>query len=362
LAGGAELKNTFCLTSGQQAFLSHHIGDMENFETLQAFEDGVIHFQRLFRVEPQAFAYDLHPNYLATRYIQKRAQEESLPAIGVQHHHAHVAACMAEHGFTGDRPVIGVSFDGTGYGEDGAIWGGEILIADYAGFERAYHLSYVPMPGGDKAIKEPWRMALAWLDAAGIEWDESLPAIKYPTNRSNPTQELTKVVRHQIKSGVNSPPTSSIGRLFDAVSSLAGIRHTANYEGQAAIEMEAIVDPNERGVYPLLLTGNQIDAAPLIREVVNDLHAGLNKTIIAARFHNSLAQMVMDVCWQLRLSHGLSEVILSGGVWQNMILLIQCVDLLRKQGFDVFLHQEVPVNDGGIAIGQAAVAAWKLEN
>ena len=362
LAGGAELKNTFCLTRGQQAFLSHHIGDLENFETLQAFEDGIVHFQRLFRLKPRAFAYDLHPNYLASRYIQKRAHEESLPAFGVQHHHAHIAACMAEHGFTGDRPVIGVSFDGTGYGDDGAIWGGEILIADYNGFERAFHLSYVPLPGGDKAIKEPWRMALAWLDAAGIEWDESLPAINYPSTRSNPSQELTKVVRHQIKSGVNSPPTSSIGRLFDAVSSLAGIRHTVNYEGQAAMEMESIVDPHERGIYPLILNRDQLDATPLIREVVRDLHAGRNKAIIAARFHNGLAQMVVDACCQLRLSRGISEVMLSGGVWQNMTLLVQSVDLLRKQGFDVFLHQEVPANDGGIAIGQAAVAAWKLEN
>ena len=362
LAGGAELKNTFCLTNGQQAFLSHHVGDLENFETLQAFEDGIVHFQRLFRIEPQAFAYDLHPNYLASRYIQKRAQEESLPAFGVQHHHAHVAACMAENGFGGDRPVIGVSFDGAGYGEDGAIWGGEILIANYDGFERPFHLSYVPLPGGDKAIKEPWRMALAWLDAAGIEWDESLPAINDPTTRSNPSQELTQVVRHQIRSGINSPPTSSIGRLFDAVSSLAGIRHTVNYEGQAAIEMEAIVDPDERAAYPLILNGDQIDATPLIHEVVHDLRAGRNKAIIAARFHNGLAQMVVDVCSQLRLSHGLSEVILSGGVWQNMTLLIQSVDLLRKQGFAVFLHHEVPANDGGIAIGQAAVAAWKLEN
>ena len=362
LAGGAELKNTFCLTSGRQAFLSQHIGDMENFETFQAFEDGVRHFQRLFRVEPQAFAYDLHPNYLATRYIQKRAQEESLPSIGVQHHHAHVAAGMAEHGFKGDRPVIGVAFDGTGYGEDGAIWGGEILIADYAGYERPYHLSYVPMPGGDKAIKEPWRMALAWLDAAEVEWDESLPPIHHSIIRSNPSQELSKVVRYQIKSGINSPPTSSIGRLFDAVSSLAGIRHSASYEGQAAIEMEAIIDPNEKAVYPFILTSDLIDPTPMIREIVHDLRAGCNQAIIAARFHNSLAQMVVAACSKLRLTHGLSEVILSGGVWQNMILLVQSVKLLRKQGFDVYVHQVVPTNDGGIAIGQAAVAAWELDN
>lgn len=236
------------------------------------------------------------------------------------------------------------------------------MVADYAGYERTFYLSYVPLPGGDLAIKEPWRMALSWLHVAAVEWDDSLLPINYLNDHALPSEDLMNVVQNQIEHGLNSPPTSSIGRLFDAISSLAGIRNTVNYEGQAAIEMEALVDPHERAAYPLTISGDVIEAAPLIQEVVHDLRAGLDRTIIAARFHNGLAQMVVDACKRLRLSHGVSEVMLSGGVWQNMTLLSLSMELLEREGFTVFLHQQVPANDGGLALGQAAIAAWRLEH
>ncbi len=359
LAAGAELKNTFCITRDRYAFLSHHIGDLENYETLRSFEDGIAHFERLFRVSPELLAYDLHPNYLATRYVLERAEREGLTAIGVQHHHAHVAACMVEHGLTGNHPVIGVSFDGTGYGEDGAIWGGEFLIADYSGYQRAFHLDYVPMPGGDRAVREPWRLALAWLRKAGAEWGDDLML--------GISEQARRALLKQLASGINAPPTSSMGRLFDAVSALAGVRQKVNYEAQAAIEFEAMADPVERGDYRFelksLSSQNEgvVDAAPMIRAVVADLRAGVSMPVIAARFHNGVAGMVHEVCRALRERYGLSEVALSGGVWQNMTLLRRTEALLRNDGFSVYLHRLVPANDGGLALGQAAIAAWKRQ-
>ena len=354
LATGPELKNTFCLTRGPYAFLSHHIGDLENYETLTAYHDGVAHFERLFRIQPEAIAYDLHPNYMATRYALERAEREGLPTIGVQHHHAHIAACMAEHGMAGDRRVIGVSFDGTGYGEDGAIWGGEILLADYMGFERALHLSYTRMPGGDAAIHHPWRLALAWLSHAGIPWDSDLPPMKIAR------QKALRVVGRQLELGLNAPLTSSMGRLFDAVSALIGVREDVNYEAQAAIELEMRVDPNEEEAYTFSLGEHEIDPAPVIEAIVADLRSGATVGRIAARFHRAVAEMVKSACQNLRDRYEIHEVVLSGGVWQNMVLLSQTVDLLRQSNFNVYVHRQVPANDGGIALGQAAVALHRL--
>lgn len=356
LTAGAELKNAFCLTKHKYAFLSHHIGDLENYETLHSFEQGVAHFERLFRVQPEVLAYDLHPDYLATRYAWARAEREGLTAIGVQHHHAHIASCMAEHGLSGAQPVIGVVFDGTGYGDDGAIWGGEFLIADYQGYQRSYHLAYVPLPGGDKAIKEPWRQALAWLQLAGVGWDEDLP----PVGAVAP--EARAAVKRQIEVGLNTPLTSSMGRLFDAVSALAGVRQMANYEAQAAIEFETRVDPDEGGSYPFDIGEREIDPTPLIRAIVADIRAWVPVDMIAARFHTGVALMVHEVCKALREQHHLNEVVLSGGVWQNMTLLTKSYELLTQDGFDVYVHQQVPANDGGLALGQAAIAAHMINN
>lgn len=364
LAAGAELKNTFCLTRERYAFLSQHVGDLENYETLRAFEEGVDHFERLFRARPEAVAYDLHPDYLATRYALARAEREGLPAVAVQHHHAHVAACMADNGLSGERPVIGVTFDGTGYGDDGAIWGGEFLIADYDSYERAAHLAFVPLAGGDRAVREPWRMALAWLRQSGLPWDEALPPTRHAhslTRERGPY--VLDVLEQQLATGLNAPPTSSMGRLFDAAAALAGVRQTVHYEAQAAIELEVLARkrPGENGVYPFTVEGRVIHADALIAAIMQDAKAGVDPGVIAARFHHGVAQMVVDVCGHLRRAHGLEEVALSGGVWQNALLLERAVASLRAEGFTVYLHRQAPANDGGLALGQAAVAAWRLQ-
>ncbi|MBU0511648.1 MAG: Sua5/YciO/YrdC/YwlC family protein, partial [Chloroflexi bacterium] len=266
LATGPELKNTFCLTKDRYAFISHHIGDLENYETLQSFEAGIEHFERLFRIQPEAIACDMHPNYLATRYAIERSQAANRPIYHIQHHHAHIAACMADNGLIGERPVIGLAFDGTGYGDDGAIWGGEFLLSDYRGYRRFAHLAYTPLPGGDKAIREPWRMALSWLHTAGIEWEADLPPVAYAAADRPPTADgrplhaqrsTLDILRHQLSTGLNAPPTSSMGRLFDAVAALMGVRQTVNYEAQAAIELEAFADPDEEGTYSFEISREQ---------------------------------------------------------------------------------------------------------
>jgi hydrogenase maturation protein HypF len=356
LAAGGELKNTFCLVRDDYAFLSHHVGDMENYETLRSFEEGVGHLERLFRIRPKIFAADMHPDYMASRYARERAEREGLPLVEVQHHHAHIAAGMAEHGLVGDRPVIGVAFDGTGYGDDGAIWGGEFLIADYAGYDRAAHLRYVTLPGGDRAVREPWRMALAHLHAAGIAWDDDIDPVFFGRELG---EERLGVLRSQIEKGLNAPLTSSMGRLFDAAAALAGVRQAVNYEAQAAIEFEALVDSSEPDIYEFDYANGLIDPAPAWADLLADRRAGLDIGRIAARFHNGVARMVRDVCRHLRHERGINEVVLSGGVWQNATLLRQTLALLEKESFVVYTHQLVPANDGGLALGQAAIAHFR---
>jgi hydrogenase maturation protein HypF len=354
LAAGSELKNTFCITNKNYAFLSHHIGDMENYETLRSFEQGVEHFEKLFRVKPEAIAYDLHPNYLATRYALERVERENLLAIGVQHHHAHVAACIAEHGLDGTRPVIGVSFDGTGYGEDSAIWGGEILIADYKSYQRRFHLEYFPLPGGDAAIKKPARTALALLWSLGLEWAEELRPV------SEFTEQDQTILRAQLERKINTPMTSSMGRLFDAAAALAGVRQQVNYEGQAAIEFEALADPAEGDKYLFGLDQDQIRAGNVIEGLIQDVESGISVSKISARFHNGLAQCVSEICLRIRSETGIDEVALSGGVWQNITLLRRTLSLLKEEGFRVYIHWEVPANDGGLSLGQAVIAAARM--
>jgi len=354
LAAGSELKNTFCITNKNYAFLSHHIGDMENYETLQSFEQGVEHFEKLFRVKPEAIAHDLHPNYLATRYAQERAEREGLPTVAVQHHHAHIAACMAEHGLDGSRPVIGLSFDGTGYGDDGAIWGGEILIADYKSYQRAFHLEYFPLPGGDAAIKKPARTALALLWSLGLEWDERLDSVAEFC-----AQDQT-ILRAQLERKINTPMTSSMGRLFDAAAALAGVRQKVNYEGQAAIEFEALADSAEAGKYSFGLDQDRVETRTMLEALIKDVMGGVSPSKISAKFHNGLAEMAREACLKIKLETGLSEVALSGGVWQNMTLLQKTMQLLENSGFKIYIHHEVPTNDGGLSLGQAVIAASKM--
>ncbi len=352
LAAGAELKNTFCLTREDYAFLSHHIGDLENLETLEAFEAAVVHYQHLFSISPQIIAADLHPNYLATRYAKQRAETENLSLVLVQHHHAHLAACLADNRRPDDNQrVIGLIFDGTGYGSDGAIWGGEVLIGNYQNYERRYHLSYTPLAGGDLAIKTPARVALSHLWRAGLPWDDILPCT------TELCMEERTVLRNQLELGINAVPTSSMGRLFDAAAAMIGVRQKVNYEGQAAIEMEQLVDPLENGSYPFHLHGQEIDPTPVWEALINDKYQGIHQAVLAARFHNSVTQLCLQICQQIRSEQQLNMVVLSGGVWQNKVLLKNTIKNLKNHQFEVLTHQQVPPNDGGIALGQAAIAA-----
>jgi hydrogenase maturation protein HypF len=351
-ASGAELKNTFCMTRENYAFMSHHIGDLENYETLRSFEEGVSHFENLFRIQIQALAHDLHPNYLATRYVLARSEADNIPALGVQHHHAHIAACMAENGLSGERPVIGVAFDGTGYGTDGKIWGGEFLIADYDRCERVNHLDYLPLPGGDLAIREPWRVALAALRSCGFRWEDNLPPV------FGRESKVLSVLDKQLDTGINLAWTSSMGRLFDAAAALMGVRQTVNYEAQAAIELEHLVDSIEPGAYRFGFTvGGLIDPVPVFNQIIEDLRNEQPIPIMSARFHNGIAEMVLDNCLMLRARYGLNQVALSGGVWQNNVLLSKTALHLENAGFEVLYHHIVPANDGGLSLGQAVIAA-----
>ncbi|HEY5351718.1 MAG TPA: carbamoyltransferase HypF [Streptosporangiaceae bacterium] len=349
LACGAELKNTFCLGRGDRAFLSHHIGDLENYETLRSFTDGIRHFRRLFDVAPQIIAHDLHPEYLSTKYA---LEQDGCVLAGVQHHHAHIASCLADNGEAG--PVIGVAFDGTGFGTDGTIWGGEFLLADLADAERAGHLAGVPMPGGAAAIRQPWRMAAAYLDAA---FPGGLPAGLDVAARNSATwPDVLTLARR----GVNAPMTSSAGRLFDAVAALLGIRDSINYEGQAAVELEQLTATSPHDPYPAAITDGQpltVAGSDLVRAAAQDLLDGVPREVIGARFHQGVAAMIGAACGLLRDRSGLGTVALSGGVFQNLLLLGTVVDLLEGQGFRVLTHSRVPPNDGGISLGQAVVAA-----
>ncbi len=351
LAAGAELKNTFCLTRQNYAFLSHHIGDLENYETLRSFEEGITHFERLFRVKPERIACDLHPNYLATRYAVERAEREGLPLVQVQHHHAHLAACLADNGWTGSEPVIGLSFDGTGMGTDGAIWGGEVLVGGYSGYNRRFHLAYVPMPGGDASVRKPARMALAHMWAAGIDWDLVFPPV------DNICSSERATLRAMLEKRINAPLTSSMGRLFDAASALIGVRQEATYEGQAAIELEAIADPDETGAYEFAVESEIIQPGPVWQALLADWQSGVPLPTLSARFHNGVARLALELCETVRRESGIDTVALSGGVWQNHFLLTRAHALLEQAGFQVLVHHQVPANDGGIALGQAVVAA-----
>lgn len=363
LAAGAELKNTFCLLKKDQAFLSQHIGDLENYQTFESFTSSLSHFEDLFRAQPDALAYDLHPDYLASRYAQERADSSGIPAVGVQHHFAHIVSCLAEHGVDKEEPVIGFSFDGTGYGEDGHIWGGEVLVANHKGYHRAFHLAYAPLPGGEKAIKEPWRFALAWLHQLGLDWDHSLPPVRFAQERYlQDNFDPLSVLRNQIETKTLTPLTSSMGRLFDAVSALTGIRCMVNYEAQAAIELQSAADPDEPGSYDFDREDGVIHPDPVFASIIADLQAGNPPGVISARFHNGLARAVRDVSIELRERYDMDKVALSGGVWQNTLLLENTLALLREAGFTVLTHRRVPANDGGLSLGQAVIARQVLES
>jgi len=361
LACGAEEKNTFCLTRDNHAFVSQHIGDMENLETMEHFERTVDLYKKLFRIEPQLIAYDMHPEYLPTKYALEQAGNNGLKSVPVQHHHAHIVSCMSDRCV--DTPVIGVAFDGTGYGIDGKIWGGEFMVADYKGFKRVGQLEYLPLPGGSQAIKRPYRTALGYI--------LSLLGEDVLDSRLGFIHSIDKVefdlVKKQVQNMVNSPLTSSMGRLFDAVSAMAGIRGAIDYEAQAAIEMEmrAYEAAGEKGAYPFSDTNREgyhiILLHELVAAVLEDVVQGCPVPVISMRFHNTLALMARDICLRIREEQaGLNTVALSGGCFQNRLLLQKVMQSLGDAGFIVLTHRQVPCNDGGISLGQAVVAARQI--
>lgn len=353
LACGAHLKNTFCIVKRERAWVSHHVGDLENYETLRSFREGIAHFEELFDVEPELAVHDLHPSYLSTRFA---VEEKGIPTMAVQHHHAHLAACLAEHGRSG--PALGVIYDGTGYGPDQTVWGGEILVGGCAAFERAAHLWPCRLPGGEAAIREPWRMACAWLV-------EASPAETGPPERlaGEVEPERWALVASMARGGAASPVTTSVGRLFDAVSALCGLRATVSYEGQAAIELEMAADDEEVDPYPLPITDDRprrLDVRPLVRAVLEDLRNGIGTARVSGRFHASVAAASAQVCEGLASERDVDTVVLSGGVFQNRLLTALTSRRLTSAGLEVLVPELLPVNDGGIAYGQAAVAVARM--
>ncbi|MEO3973711.1 carbamoyltransferase HypF [Streptomyces sp. CAU 1734] len=364
LAVGGDLKNTFCLAEGRRAWLSAHIGDMDDLATLEAFGRAERQLESITGVAPVLLAADRHPGYRSGRWAERHADGRAV--VRVQHHHAHIASAMAEHGLDGGRRVIGVAFDGTGHGDDGTVWGGEFLLADYDGFLRFGHLAQVPLPGGDTAVRRPYRMALAHLYAAGLSWGDDLPC-----TAACPPDER-RVLARQLARGLHCVPTSSMGRLFDAVSSLAGVCHLAGYEAQAAVELEAAAleaGPPAAGTgYRFALarpvgTGDTRTPAPVtagsgpvLAAVARDVRAGVPAARVAARFHLGAADLVHRMCALARARHGLDTVVLTGGVFANTLLSSACAAALRGDGFTVLRHHRVPPNDGGVALGQLMIA------
>jgi hydrogenase maturation protein HypF len=370
LACGPELKNTFCLARDNLALVAHHIGDLENLETLKSFEEGIEHFQKIFYTKPEVIAYDLHPNYLSTKYaLELIARNPQLISVGVQHHFAHIASCIAENG-VGEK-VIGIALDGTGYGTDGTIWGGEVLIADFHGFERVAHFDPVPMPGGERAIKEPWRMAVSYLyHTFGKDFIDNIPlAIVGGNKRGGINKQKIDTILKMIDSNVNCPLTSSCGRLFDGIAALIGLRDTVHYEGQAAVELENIIFKSETEIsnsYSFKINNVNgmmiISTDAIIKQVTDDISKKLEPRIVSLKFHNVLVQIFTDITQQTKIKTGLDRVALSGGCFQNVYLLTHLKQTLEQNGFKVYTHSKVPPNDGGISLGQAAIANFQIED
>ncbi len=358
LAVGAHLKNTVALSVGDQVFISQHIGDLETAEAMRAFERVIADFLRLYEVEPTIIAHDMHPDYLATKWAKEQAAQ-GVELVAVQHHHAHLAAVLAENRIEGR--ALGVIWDGTGYGTDGTVWGGEFLLGDAAGFERMAHLRPFRLPGGDRAVKEPRRVALALLwemfGEEALAWDDLAPVAAFG-------QTERRLLAQMLEKRVHAPLTTSAGRLFDGVAALLGLHQTISFEGQAAMALEFAADPAIRDAYPTLLTSVRnnspwiLDWRPLISAILADLRANAPIPTIAARFHNALIEIIVQVAKRV----GEPRVALTGGCFQNRILTEQAAQRLRAAGFEVILHRQVPPNDGGISLGQAVVAAKKITN
>ena len=352
LGCGGGLKSTVCLIKGENAFLSQHIGDLEDFQTFEFYQKSIAHLKKIIEIEPEIIAYDLHPNYLSTKYA---LEIEDKKKIGIQHHHAHIASCMAENGLS--EKVIGIALDGTGYGTDGNIWGGEVLIADLVEFERIAQFDYIPMPGGEKAIKQPWRMGLSYLyKIFGNEmWDISLRFVK------NIDKNIGKLLIRMMDEKINSPLTSSLGRFFDGVSAIIGIRNVVNYEGQAAIELENVINEDANcDAYPFKIKSENerfvILYDEIIKGIIEDKLKDVGNGTISLKFHKTLVNIFLEISENIRRERNINKVALSGGCFQNMFLLKNLKYSLIESDFAVFHHTNVPTNDGGISLGQAVIA------
>jgi hydrogenase maturation protein HypF len=359
LACGAEEKNTFCLTRDNYAFVSQHIGDMENMETLEHLKNTIELYQKLFRIKPEIIAHDMHPEYLPTKYAKELAEKEKIKLVPVQHHHAHIVSCLADNGR--EETVIGVALDGTGYGTDGHIWGGEFMTVDYKRYTRMAYLEYLPLPGGALAIKKPYRTAIGYMTALGMKMDRKLPPFKQVDDVE------MKIIKNQIEKKINTPLTSSMGRLFDAVAALIGVRSIIQYEAQAAIDLETCASEagDEDESYPFSIIEEHgvsiIKIRDLLTAIITDWYAKRPTSVMAARFHNTIARMIMELCQSISLKSDIKQVALSGGVFQNRLLLRKARPLLESAGFKVYTHRQVPCNDGGISLGQAVIANCSQE-
>jgi hydrogenase maturation protein HypF len=356
LACGAEENSTFCLTKDKRAFMSQYIGDLKSFCNMDYYRETIERFKGIFHIKPEVLAFDMHPDYFSTQYAIDYAHSNGCSLIPVQHHHAHLAGCMLENNLK--KRVIGVIFDGTGYGADGRIWGGEWLIGDYKGFTRAAYLKYTAMPGGDMVVEEPWRMAISYLHNA---YGGKMPDIGFVKKYRSKIQPVAAM----IENGINSPFSSSMGRLFDGVAALLGICEAGTYDAQPAMELEyAALSSCKRDNYPAGIEDNGscciVDTGSIIRAIVEDIVRGTDKADIALKFHFTVVNTTVKICCIIRDKTGLNDVVLSGGVFQNKIILQESIKKLISGGFSVHFNRQYPCNDGGISFGQMAVAIYKL--
>jgi len=348
LAAGAELSNCFCLGKDNRAYLSQHIGDLKNHETYEFFEESQSRFQRMFRIKPTVIAADMHPDYLSTRFARK----SGLDVIFVQHHHAHIASCMAENGI--EQPVIGLAFDGTGFGTDGHIWGSEFMVCDFDNFERLLHFKYMAMPGGDKAADEPWRMGISLLFQA---LGEQMRDLDMPLLRAVNPDKVERIIE-SIKKNINCPLSSGTGRLFDAVAAISGICNHSRYHAEAPMRLESAIVKGIQDHYDFEHSST-ISFDPAIRQICKDVISGIPSGVISARFHNTIVEASVQAVERIRRTTGIQQVVLSGGSFQNKYLLETLESRLIKNNLTVYTHSKVPCNDGGIALGQLAIAAHK---
>lgn len=357
LALGGELKNTISFSKENYVFLSQYLGDLKSVETLDFLKESIKNLERIFRVNPEIIACDLHPDYLSTQYAEEIGAKKGLKVVKIQHHHAHIVSCMTENNIK--EKVIGVAYDGTGYGDDGKIWGGEFLLCDLKEYLRVGHLKYYPLPGGDKAIAEPWRMAYSYLYSI---YGPKVKTLDIDFNHRMDYDKLS-IIEKMIDKNINSPLTSSCGRLFDAASSLIGIRDEISYEGQAAMELESFCASGikERYNFCIFKEGDEliIDPQEIFVDIIKDLKEGIDKKVIAAKFHNTIAGFTLNLCVKIRENSGINKIALSGGVFQNKYLTEKVVSLLEDKGFKVYTQSKVPPNDGGISLGQAVVAGLR---